>query len=318
MDTSAEDDWFIPTASKLAWSTRTSMSPYRIEYPVIGALTTLFYMLPGAASKLTKDNINQQGIASGCLEDGILVASIDITYTETEETVDILFEFNIGGTVYTSIVEVRKADGSIVPPPETEDVRYSNPRNAFNGAYETLIITIEVNVISFRFSMAIKTDVPLVRLALLESTASGEANSKSNLGKPIPVFGERANACPRIRAFACTDIVYGGNLSMMVLRVMNGKEYIRYPNITGVAAPALHATLVSKSIILRYDLSILMEFSSARYFLWYLVTGKWCTSILRRRFSTSFLRKLASSKYSCWVAYFAQPKFRGYEDYFLW
>lgn len=126
---------------------------------------------------------------------------------------------------------------------------------------------------------------------------------------------------PRIAAYTGVGPIDGTDVNMLVARVTTHRgynEYIRYPKFTAVAAPKTCSTLVGKSLILSYDLTILMEYACVRYFLWYLVTGKWCSRIVLMRYTKTFFRKLSESEYSSWTGYFLQDKFKGYETYFLY
>lgn len=93
-----------------------------------------------------------------------------------------------------------------------------------------------------------------------------------------------------------THPVIGGNVSMVVLRSMFVEGFQVYTKEC--------ITLVEKSLVFNYNLEIFTVYACVEYFLLFLTTGKWWVKILLRRYTGSFLRKLAQGEYACWRDYF--------------
>lgn len=280
-----------------------------------------------------KDVIIQLGEQVGSYNNQMssLTATLSITPVKIDGgvngkiVVDIIYVFKIGEVEYTSVIGVANTP-QLVLPKNTANITYS-PTTESN----TFITTITPgNGLIFRYTARIARIVQLSEITSLftQISVSGpktiKSDPKTDSTQPIPLpQALQSTQCSFIQAFASTDPVYGGNISMMVLRFRKDRsssylQYTRFPNFTRVAAPKVCATLVRKSVILRYNLSLLMQYACVRYFLWYLLTGKWCSDILLRRYTPVFFKTLGSSEYACWEGYFTQSKFSGYEEYFLY
>lgn len=138
---------------------------------------------------------------------------------------------------------------------------------------------------------------------------------RSRIGSPSDA------KCQRIKLFMVTDPLSGSNLSQAIMRVTRDEGYTEWckrPCLTSVTKPQACSTLAWKTLYLGADMGLLLEYSGLRYFLWFLVSGKWCVRILLQRNTQKFFRALDSSAYAYWGPYLRQQKFDGYPGYFLY
>lgn len=130
------------------------------------------------------------------------------------------------------------------------------------------------------------------------------------------------HSCPRLIVFTSTDVIYASNASQSIFRRLNEdgsyNEWERNLGITRLVSPKECMTLTSK---VRYNGALypyILNYASMRYFLWFLITDKWCIDILLRRNTKRFFDALEHSIYACWIEYFNTSPVSGYDKYFLW
>lgn len=175
--------------------------------------------------------------------------------------------------------------------------------------------------IKFRFCIECMYYVPendVIDLKVTYTAVFGDFNMTKLLGSLPRLL--LTDSCPRLVSYASTGPLGVTNQLLAIFRSLDGNnvvEHIRHPDLGSVAAPKNQCTLINKAIYLNYDLYILIEYFCARYFLWYLIRGKWCTKILLQRNTKRFMSALSTSPYACWVSFLSLPKFTGYESYFL-
>lgn len=123
-----------------------------------------------------------------------------------------------------------------------------------------------------------------------------------------------------LQAFSQTDAIYGGNCRTAIFRLKTPVGYNQWKrvfNFTAYVRPKKCGTLLSKLVSNGALLDNMLEYACLRYFLWFLVTGKWCKDILLQRNTDMFFQVLFESAYACWVVYFDNPNIKGYDKYFL-
>lgn len=125
---------------------------------------------------------------------------------------------------------------------------------------------------------------------------------------------------PRIKIFAETEVFYGANLMLSVFKTEDS-VYLRRPALTKVVA-GKGCTLAAKIAVNAGKQDKLLQgvisYGMLRYFLWYLITGKWCVAILKRRYTRKFFSVLATSDYKNFVPVFSELGLNVYEKYFIW
>lgn len=123
---------------------------------------------------------------------------------------------------------------------------------------------------------------------------------------------------PRIALFMSTGGAYSLNIVETVMRASDrpNKEWTKVPCLTRVTRPRGICTLIEKLLSLRVSILTYLEYAGLRYFLWFLTTGKWNTSILLQRNTRRFYRELAKGPYALWSVYLNQARFSGYEKIF--
>lgn len=139
----------------------------------------------------------------------------------------------------------------------------------------------------------------------------------------VPQSLSAAAECPRLFGLAATEVLYGANLMLVVLRVNNRglKEYIRRPLLTRVVR-GIGCTLNDKTFYLNKQNGAentdvtegIIGYGMLRYFLWFLITKRWNVYILRRSRTKEFLTTLADSEYAYWLPVVANS---AYEQYFI-
>lgn len=126
--------------------------------------------------------------------------------------------------------------------------------------------------------------------------------------------------CPRLKIFAATEAIYGSNLTMVVFRSQEfpEKEWQHRPPFTEVVAPRGECTLALKCMANGSIMIRLILYGMLRYFLWFLMEGKWDIDVLLQHNTDLFFHTLQSSrKYSCFREAFEDPDIKGYDQYFL-
>lgn len=126
--------------------------------------------------------------------------------------------------------------------------------------------------------------------------------------------------CPKIKVLYNLDPIYGGNLALAVFRTesLDGKvqEHIHRPKLTSVVG-GNGCTLQDKTQDLDVNINSVVSYGLLRYYLWYLITGRWDIHILYQDNTRKFFRKLSVSGYKCWVEAFDDPRIKGYDKYYL-
>lgn len=128
--------------------------------------------------------------------------------------------------------------------------------------------------------------------------------------------------CPVIRVFANLETLYGGNLSRVVFRSASyegGKvrEHMHRPKFTRAVA-GKGRTLQEKVLTLGTGLmNGIVSYGLLRYYLWYLITMCWDTTILYQSNTSKFFDGLKWSEYKCWIEAFQDPQIKGYDEYFV-
>lgn len=66
-----------------------------------------------------------------------------------------------------------------------------------------------------------------------------------------------------------------------------------------------------------YSYIELLAYSCARYFFWFLITGKWTMCSLLRHNTKRFFAALFQSQCACWIEFFRLPQYKGFDKYYL-
>lgn len=140
-------------------------------------------------------------------------------------------------------------------------------------------------------------------------------------GAPLPPGPNRTFFVEdqRITILTATEVIWGQNMMLAWFKSTTG-EWLRRPRLTGLI-DAYGCSLINKfgSTDLRgVDSGNIVAYGMLRYFLWYLITNKWCIGILRRRYTRHFFKTLAESSYSKWVNVFSEAGLSGYDKYYVY
>lgn len=131
---------------------------------------------------------------------------------------------------------------------------------------------------------------------------------------------------PTIRIFCHSEVIYGMNLTSSVFRVSNSNSfstYTRRPNIVPVIRGdgcTFSGKMYSWNIANGSTEDItegVLRYVMLRYFLWFLISGKWCITLVKKRYTSRFMRALEHSEYAGWGAYFSHPTVVNYEKYIM-
>lgn len=121
----------------------------------------------------------------------------------------------------------------------------------------------------------------------------------------------------RIFMLYATEPIFGQNITQALFRSSTG-ECRRRPRLTSVVSGKA-CTLLGKYLtpeLKSASPSSLETYGLLRYFLWFLITGRWNISILLQRNTLEFFAALRNSPYRIWLNTFNDPKYKGYAKYF--
>lgn len=126
---------------------------------------------------------------------------------------------------------------------------------------------------------------------------------------------------PMLFLLVVTDAIGGANLGSALFRVKQGnitKEWVRRPKLR-LVVKGKGCTLNDKTHYLNGptgDITDdLIEYGMTRYFLWFLVTGKWDICILRQSRTDEMVRQLERSVYVTWIPYIVNSEMLQYFIY---
>lgn len=123
--------------------------------------------------------------------------------------------------------------------------------------------------------------------------------------------------CPRLRILSSSDMLTGANLGMVLFRTETN-TYTKYPPLTSVVKGeecTLYGKLYGNPSAI---VDNVVKYGMLRYFLWFLIKGKWSIRILTRRYTKHFFNELSKSDYACWAKEFDTPELKGYDVYFIY
>lgn len=222
-------------------------------------------------------------------------------------------------------------EATIVFPPGAYETLYATDRRGSPGVkfpsgqklYGNIVA--EMNVNGVLFSMYFVIDLIQIWITVLPSARGSFTKqdiTDTLTGRPPVLRAPPTDA--RIKIFANTEIIYGANLMIVVFRVLDNlhlREYIRRPRLTKMVN-AKGCTLTEKTYELLVStedpLTGIVSYGMLRYFLWFLITRKWCITILKRRYTRKFFSVLAQSQYNIFVPAFEELGLNIYEKYFIW
>jgi hypothetical protein len=132
-------------------------------------------------------------------------------------------------------------------------------------------------------------------------------------------FSRHCPASIRINILSQFEPIYGRNLGQAVFFSAQG-IFLRRPQLARVVVGegcSLMNKLVSP-FLLEADSDLILQYALLRYFLWFIIEGKWCIDIVKGRYTELFTKKLLSSCYARWQAVYESEELRGYCKYFVY
>lgn len=148
--------------------------------------------------------------------------------------------------------------------------------------------------------------------------------------KSKPLFCLQDDNCGKIFIAQSTNVYGGYNVAQVLFSYQSpdGKlteNYSRYPKMTEVLRGRTDENCTFIDIIASQTTNEtftatvggVILYGTLRYFLWFLMTGKWTTSILLQCNTKMFFHKLRNSKFACFEPAFETPQVMGMGKYFL-
>lgn len=297
--------------------------------------TTIQYVMPtsGSSSNAAVKNGNFLSVLSrptGFWEVTVNLSARTVQESRNSIVTTLVFTFVTGRFTNTCTVKI-----SVLYTPfgQTQTAKYIDydktkigPSGAggFLSTSDLRKLTIKVTPhpgVTFEFKFSVSPPLVLGGSLSVVLTKTSVVSEKTLPLKKSTTNAYLIGSCPDIAIYTSADVLSGSNPGQVIYRVrhLNGvsEEWQNYLPITKYAAPCGPCTLVDKNILSGAETYTLINYSSLRVFLWFLITGKWKYSIVLQRNTEEFFACLASSQYKCFITQFTEGDFVGYDRYFL-
>lgn len=244
---------------------------------------------------------------------------LKFSYVQIQESGKLLYLISVYVGKYNASLKIDQNGGLFGKPVVNDDyLRVNYADRAIVRSYPRFIIYMNIGPPPFfreitQFQVWVELVTPSVGAIVTSKLflASGSTLDFIAPSSPSALLSANKSDCPRLFGLSVTEVIYGGNLMQVLLRVENGgrvREYLRRPLLTrvvkgvGCTLNDKTAYLNSKSGLTNTDVTEgIIEYGMIRYFLWFLITKRWNIYILRRSRTKEFLATLGSSQYACWL-----------------
>lgn len=265
-----------------------------------------------------KDALKNRAIFLGCWDDNGGFYSMSFVFKKQGNKVE--STISVGGRTITVISANKEPLITKVSDPSLMKVvepKTSSWWGDFGYQVKVIFGAKKSTILTFKFESASDYNGYISGNLLLN-----DAEDES-LKLPTNTLLASSEACPQLRVFSSSEVMYGNNLTRSVFRVMNSsgtRSYIRRPSLASVMRGE-GCTFSGKVYYWNMEnggtedlTNGILTWGMLRYFLWYLTSGKWCVKVIESSYNKIFERTVSKSEYACWLPYLNQ--FSGYAKYY--